>query len=39
MIYEDVVDEFNEFKTKYGYANFDDLLTIMLETLKEKDLI
>ena len=37
MIYEDVVDEFNELKTKYGYANFDDLLTIMLETLKEND--
>ena len=37
MIYEDVVDEFSELKTKYGYANFDDLLTIMLETLKEKD--
>ena len=37
MIYEDVVDEFNELKIKYGYANFDDLLTIMLETLKEKE--
>ena len=28
-IYEDVVLEFNELKIKYGYANFDDLLTIM----------
>ena len=37
MIYEDVVDEFHELKTKYGYANFDDLLTIMLDTLKEKE--
>ena len=37
MIYEDVVAEFHELKTKYGYANFDDLLTIMLETLKEKE--
>ena len=25
MIYEDVVEEFNELKTKYGYTNFDDL--------------
>ena len=37
LIYEDVVAEFHELKTKYGYANFDDLLTIMLETLKEKE--
>ncbi|TLP40902.1 ATP-dependent helicase [Arcobacter arenosus] len=36
-IYEDVVLEFNELKVKYGYANFDDLLTIMLDTLKEKE--
>lgn len=36
-IYEDVVIEFNELKIKYGYANFDDLLTIMLETLKENE--
>jgi DNA helicase-2/ATP-dependent DNA helicase PcrA len=33
-IYEDVVNEFNVLKKKYGYANFDDLLTIMLETLQ-----
>jgi len=37
LIYEDVVAEFNELKTKYGYANFDDLLTIMLKTLKTKE--
>jgi len=37
LIYEDVVAEFNELKTKYGYANFDDLLTIMLETLKTEE--
>lgn len=37
MIYEDVVLEFNELKKKYGYANFDDLLTIMLETLEEEE--
>ncbi len=37
LIYEDVVAEFNELKIKYGYANFDDLLTIMLDTLKDKD--
>ncbi len=37
MIYEDVVDEFNQLKLKYGYANFDDLLTIMLKTLEEKE--
>ncbi|AXH11661.1 ATP-dependent helicase [Halarcobacter bivalviorum] len=36
-IYEDVVLEFNELKSKYGYANFDDLLTIMLDTLKEEE--
>ena len=34
-IYEDVVLEFNDLKKKYGYANFDDLLTIMLDTLNE----
>ena len=37
LIYEDVVDEFNALKIKYGYANFDDLLTIMLETLKTQN--
>ncbi len=37
VIYEDVVLEFNELKIKYGYANFDDLLTIMIETLKKKE--
>ena len=37
MIYEDVVDEFNELKTKYGYVNFDDLLTTMLQILKDKE--
>jgi DNA helicase II / ATP-dependent DNA helicase PcrA len=37
LIYEDVVDEFNALKVKYGYANFDDLLTIMLSTLKTQD--
>ena len=37
MIYEDVVAEFHELKTKYGYANFDDLLTIMLSILKDKE--
>ncbi len=37
LIYEDIVLEFNELKVKYGYANFDDLLTIMLENLKEND--
>ncbi len=37
LIYEDVVDEFNALKIKYGYANFDDLLTIMLTTLKTQD--
>ncbi|WP_121628283.1 ATP-dependent helicase [Poseidonibacter antarcticus] len=37
LIYEDVVAEFNELKTKYAYANFDDLLTIMLEKLKTEE--
>lgn len=36
-IYEDVILEFNELKIKYGYANFDDLLTIMLDTLKKEE--
>jgi len=36
-IYEDVILEFNELKTKYGYANFDDLLTIMLDALKQNE--
>ena len=37
LIYEDVVAEFNELKAKYGYVNFDDLLTTMLEILREKE--
>ena len=37
LIYEDVVEEFNELKSKYGYVNFDDLLTIMLKTLKDTE--
>ncbi len=36
-IYEDVIKEFNELKKKYGYANFDDLLTIMLEAQESND--
>lgn len=36
-IYEDVILEFNDLKKKYGYVNFDDLLIIMLETLKENN--
>ncbi len=35
LIYEDVVDEFKTLKAKYGYVNFDDLLTTMLKVLKE----
>ena len=38
LIYEDVVEEFNELKSKYGYVNFDDLLTLMLETLGTTEL-
>ncbi len=30
-IYEDVIDEFNSLKTKYGYVNFDDLLLTMID--------
>nr|MBS9782694.1 ATP-dependent helicase [Arcobacter sp.] len=37
MIYEDVVLEFQDLKAKYGYVNFDDLLTLMLKTLEEKE--
>ncbi len=37
LIYEDVVEEFNELKAKYGYVNFDDLLTTMLNILQEKE--
>ncbi|MBL3520662.1 ATP-dependent helicase [Arcobacter lanthieri] len=33
LIYEDVIDEFNILKKEYGYVNFDDLLTTMLEIL------
>ena len=36
-IYVDVVKEFNELKVKYGYANFDDLLTIMIDKQKENE--
>jgi len=34
-IYIDVIDEFNNLKTKYGYVNFDDLLIKMLEAQKK----
>lgn len=34
-IYEDVFEEFNELKDKYGYVNFDDLLLLMNQTLEE----
>ena len=37
LIYEDVIDEFNKLKKEYGYANFDDLLTIMLELLETNE--
>lgn len=36
-IYEDVIIEFNKLKKEYGYANFDDLLTIMLELLETNE--
>jgi|TARA_R110002033_G_scaffold10172_6_gene33362 DNA helicase-2/ATP-dependent DNA helicase PcrA len=36
-IYEDVIKEFHTLKKEYGYANFDDLLTIMLELLETND--
>ena len=36
-IYEDVVEEFNELKKQYGYANFDDLLTIMIENQESNE--
>jgi len=34
LIYEDVIEEFNSLKKEYGYVNFDDLLTTMLEALQ-----
>lgn len=37
LIYQDVVDEFNRLKKEYGYVNFDDLLTQMLQLQKEND--
>jgi len=37
LIYEDVIAEFNTLKKKYGYVNFDDLLTNMLELQKEEE--
>ena len=36
-IYTDVVKEFNELKIKYSYANFDDLLTLMIDKQKETE--
>jgi len=36
LIYQDVVDEFNKLKKKYGYVNFDDLLTNMIELQRTK---
>ena len=35
LIYEDVIAEFNKLKKQYGYVNFDDLLTNMLELQQE----
>jgi len=35
LIYQDVVDEFNVLKKKYGYVNFDDLLLEMLDLQKK----
>lgn len=35
LIYEDVIEEFNRLKKQYGYVNFDDLLTNMLDLQKE----
>jgi len=37
LIYEDVIDEFNRLKKEYGYVNFDDLLTTMLEVLNKQN--
>jgi len=37
LIYQDVVDEFNKLKKQYGYVNFDDLLTNMLELQNEEN--
>lgn len=37
LIYQDVVDEFNNLKKKYGYVNFDDLLLQMLQLQKESE--
>lgn len=36
LIYQDVIDEFNKLKKKYGYVNFDDLLTNMIELQQTK---
>lgn len=33
-IYEDIANEFNILKKRFGYVNFDDLLVTMLETLQ-----
>lgn len=35
LIYEDVIEEFNTLKKEFGYVNFDDLLTNMIEELKD----
>jgi len=36
LIYEDVIAEFNKLKKQYGYVNFDDLLTNMIELQNQK---
>ena len=36
LIYQDVIDEFNKLKKQYGYVNFDDLLTNMIDLQKTK---
>ena len=37
LIYQDVIDEFNKLKKKFGYVNFDDLLLEMLELQKQNE--
>ncbi|MEA3314612.1 MAG: ATP-dependent helicase [Campylobacterota bacterium] len=37
LIYQDVIDDFNNLKKEYGYLNFDDLLVEMLALQKEQE--
>ena len=37
-IYDDIIAEFEQLKSKYGYVNFDDLLTNLIKELPKHDI-